>query len=53
MKINEKQKEILIKVGLFIFIPLLLFLPEYLILKLFIMLFTHMIIPLFKFIFKN
>ena len=53
MKINEKQKEILIKVGLFIFIPLLLFLLEYLILKLFIMLFTHMIIPLFKFIFKN
>ena len=52
MKINEKQKEILIKVGLVIFIPLLLFLLEYLIIKLFIMLFTHMIIPLFKFIFK-
>ena len=52
MKINEKQKEILIKIGLVILIPLFLYLLEYLIIKLVILLFTHIIFPLFNLIFK-
>ena len=52
MKINEKQKEILIKIGLVILIPLFLYLLEYLIIKLVILLFIHIIFPLFNLIFK-